>query len=203
MRRAMLLAGVLRSARALAPVIRRQRPLTVARHMPTTQEEIEASGKFTFPNLHINVLFQAGGGAALIVAEIQIHHEAVLAVSKQDHKLYEVIRADSIAALAGATAISVIGGPTEVEDVAAISVWADPGGVDLLGEASAGDNDDAALTDVYVSGTVAYVHVQSDVRRSESYGNQYVLGAEMYPVPLHQRMSQQNSGYNPSHFAQH
>ena len=43
MRRAMLLAGVLRSARALAPVIRRQRPLTVARHMPTTQEEIEAA----------------------------------------------------------------------------------------------------------------------------------------------------------------
>ena len=43
MRRAMLLAGVLRSARALAPVIRRQRPLTVARHMPTSQEEIEAA----------------------------------------------------------------------------------------------------------------------------------------------------------------
>ena len=38
-----MLAGVLRSARALAPVIRRQRPLTVARHMPTTQEEIEAA----------------------------------------------------------------------------------------------------------------------------------------------------------------
>jgi len=38
-----LLAGVLRSARALAPLIRRQRPLTVARHMPSTQEEIEAA----------------------------------------------------------------------------------------------------------------------------------------------------------------
>ena len=43
MRRAMLLAGVLRSARALAPLVRRRAPLTVARHMPTTQEEIEAA----------------------------------------------------------------------------------------------------------------------------------------------------------------
>ena len=43
MRRAMLLAGVLRSARALAPLVRRRAPLTVARHMPTSQEEIEAA----------------------------------------------------------------------------------------------------------------------------------------------------------------
>ena len=57
--------------------------------------------KNMFPNLHINVLFQAEG-CAPIVAEIQIHHEDVLAVTKQDHKLYEVIRAKSIAALAGA-----------------------------------------------------------------------------------------------------
>ena len=39
----MLLAGVLRSARALAPLVRRRAPLTVARHMPSTQEEIEAA----------------------------------------------------------------------------------------------------------------------------------------------------------------
>ncbi len=38
-----MLAGVLRSARALAPLVRRRAPLTVARHMPTTQEEIEAA----------------------------------------------------------------------------------------------------------------------------------------------------------------
>ena len=71
----------------------------------------DGSGAFTtdlrddqknmFPNLHINVLFQADG-CAPIVAEVQVHHERVLAVAKQDHKLYEVVRAESIAALAGA-----------------------------------------------------------------------------------------------------
>ena len=38
-----MLAGVLRSARALAPLVRRRAPLTVARHMPATQEEIQAA----------------------------------------------------------------------------------------------------------------------------------------------------------------
>ena len=59
-----------------------------------------------FPNLHVNVLFRAEG-CAPIVAEIQIHHERVLAVSKQDHKLYEVIRAESMADVCRNTAATV------------------------------------------------------------------------------------------------
>ena len=69
--------------------------------------------KNMFPNLHINVLFQAEG-CTPIVAEIQIHHERVLAVTKQDHKLYEVTRAHSIAALVKNTVVNV----TVVNDVA-------------------------------------------------------------------------------------
>jgi len=62
--------------------------------------ELKAKERTEFPNLHINVLFRAGDGFAPIVAEVQIHHERVLAVSKQDHKLYEVVRAKSMAAVA-------------------------------------------------------------------------------------------------------
>ena len=64
--------------------------------------ELKDGQRTEFPNLHANVLFRAGAGFAPIVAEIQVHHAGVLAVSKQDHKLYEVIRAKPIAALAGA-----------------------------------------------------------------------------------------------------
>ena len=73
-----------------------------------TDPETGKKMRTEFPNLHFNVLFQAGAGFAPIVAEIQVHHEAVLRVAKQDHKLYEVIRADSIAALAGAGGATVV-----------------------------------------------------------------------------------------------
>ena len=70
--------------------------------------ELQEGCTTMFPNLHINVLFEAPG-CAPIVAEVQIHHEAVLAVSKQDHKLYEIKRAKSIAALAGRSgAVTVV-----------------------------------------------------------------------------------------------
>ena len=52
-------------------------------------------GRRIFPNLHLNVLFQADGCAPL-VSEVQIHLRDVLALNKQDHKLYEVKRASSI-----------------------------------------------------------------------------------------------------------
>ena len=65
-------------------------------------------GKRTeFPNLHINVLFQAEG-CAPIVAEIQIHHKKVKKVNDQDHKLYEVIRAETINALSSSVKVTVI-----------------------------------------------------------------------------------------------
>ena len=66
-----------------------------------SQQEIEAGGKFTFPNLHVNVLFQADGCAPL-VAEVQVRLRSVLPLTLSSHKLYEVVRAESIAALAGA-----------------------------------------------------------------------------------------------------
>ena len=66
-----------------------------------SQEEIEAGGKFTFPNLHVNLLFQADG-CAPVVAEVQVRLRSVLPLTLSSHKLYEVVRAESIAALAGA-----------------------------------------------------------------------------------------------------
>ena len=60
---------------------------------------LQADKKNMFPNLHINMLFQAEG-CAPIVAEVQVHHERVLEMLKQDHKLYEVTRAKSMAAVA-------------------------------------------------------------------------------------------------------
>jgi len=70
-----------------------------------------------FANLHINVLFRAGDGFAPIVAEIQVHHREMLELSKSGHKLYEVIRAGSIAALAGkgATLVVAQGGTAALE----------------------------------------------------------------------------------------
>ena len=55
-----------------------------------------------FPNLHVNLLFQAGDGFAPLVAEVQIRLRSVLPLTLSSHKLYEVVRAESIAALAGA-----------------------------------------------------------------------------------------------------
>ena len=49
------------------------------------------------PNLHANVLFRAPG-CAPIVAEVQVHHEGVLGVAKQDHKLYFVARTSTFGA---------------------------------------------------------------------------------------------------------
>ena len=46
----------------------------------------------TFPDIHVNVLYQADGCAA-IVAEVQFHLQPVQALMKHDHNLYEVIRA--------------------------------------------------------------------------------------------------------------
>ena len=68
-------------------------------HTDHYTNELQEGEKQEYPNLHVNVLFQAEG-CAPIVAEIQVHHAGVLTVSKQDHKLYEVTRAKSIAALA-------------------------------------------------------------------------------------------------------
>jgi hypothetical protein len=55
------------------------------------------STRTTFPNLHANVLFRAPG-CAPIVAEVQVHHEGVLGVAKQDHKLYFVARTSTFGA---------------------------------------------------------------------------------------------------------
>ena len=66
-----------------------------------------------------------------------------------------------------------------------LSIWADPYGVEVLAEAPAPEGTDGSLQDVYVAGTEAYVRVEAISRRSETYGNHYVLGAEVYPVPLH------------------
>ena len=60
---------------------------------------------------HVNVLFQADG-CAPIVAEIQVHHEQVKAVNDQDHKLYEIIRAESMDAAAPAKRA---GSPTKIK----------------------------------------------------------------------------------------
>jgi ABC-type branched-subunit amino acid transport system substrate-binding protein len=61
-----------------------------------------------FPNLHLNVLFRAEGCAPMI-AEIQLHLHDVLALAKQDHKLYEVKRAAGIGDL-----LSKEGGDSEL-----------------------------------------------------------------------------------------
>jgi small ligand-binding sensory domain FIST len=65
------------------------------------------------------VLDQVGPGADVALVFVTGPHvEAMEDVALAAHAILRP------AALAGATAISVIGGPTEVEDVAAISVWA-------------------------------------------------------------------------------
>ena len=48
-----------------------------------------------FPNLHLNVLFKADECAPM-VAEVQLHLHEVLELAKQDHKLFEVKRAEKI-----------------------------------------------------------------------------------------------------------
>jgi hypothetical protein len=59
-------------------------------------EEADAAGRHaTFPDLHVNVVFQARG-ASPIVAEIQIHDEEIRQIANQSHRLYEIIRADSM-----------------------------------------------------------------------------------------------------------
>jgi len=66
-----------------------------------------------------------------------------------------------------------------------LAIWADPYGVEVLAEAPAPEGTDGSLQDVYIAGTVAYIRVEAVSRRSDTYGNHYVLGAEVYPVPLH------------------
>lgn len=56
---------------------------------------------FIFPNIHINVLFDGGKNCAPLLAEIQIHHNTVLNINKEQHKLYEIVRAADIEAVAG------------------------------------------------------------------------------------------------------
>ena len=70
-----------------------------------------------FPNLHINVLFQAEG-CAPIVAEVQIHHEEVQIVAQQEHKLYEVKRAKTIAELRHSLVVLSKSGGEETATVA-------------------------------------------------------------------------------------
>jgi hypothetical protein len=80
-----------------------------------TEAELQTANKNkmdVFANLHINVLFQAEGCAPL-VAEIQIHDNKLLSISKQSHKLYEIIRAKSMLAAArgrGSSGRSTMGG---------------------------------------------------------------------------------------------
>ena len=57
--------------------------------------EAAAGAALTFPNLHANLLFQAPGCAPLVV-EVQIQHAEVLHLAHQDHKLFEVIRAETM-----------------------------------------------------------------------------------------------------------
>jgi hypothetical protein len=80
-----------------AAQLKRVGPAGARRCAPDLKDGISET---QFPNLHINVLFQAEG-CAPIVAEIQVHHAQVLALAKSGHKLYEVTRAPSIDALAG------------------------------------------------------------------------------------------------------
>ena len=79
-----------------AAQLKRVGPAGARRCAPDLKDGISET---QFPNLHINVLFQAEG-CAPIVAEIQVHHAKVLALAKSGHKLYEVTRAPSIDALA-------------------------------------------------------------------------------------------------------
>ena len=52
----------------------------------------------TFPDYHVNVLFQPEGHSP-IVGEIQVHHRQVLDGKKQSHRLYTIARADAMSAL--------------------------------------------------------------------------------------------------------
>ncbi len=66
-----------------------------------------------------------------------------------------------------------------------IELWADPDGVEVLADEVIGADGDTVITDAHVTGTEVYIRLQAHARRSETSGNQYVLGVESYPVPLH------------------
>ena len=51
--------------------------------------------KTVFPNLHANILFKAKGCAPIVV-EVQVNKKDIYEISHGDHKLYEVIRAETI-----------------------------------------------------------------------------------------------------------
>jgi hypothetical protein len=68
---------------------------------------------------------------------------------------------------------------------ARVSVWADPYGMDSLGEASVDAGGDVSLQDVWVEGTEAYVRIEAVSRREEFSGNHYAVGFEGYLVPLY------------------
>ena len=58
----------------------------------------ETTRNYTFPNLHVNILHQSPNCAPM-VCEVQIHLSAVLEGAKQDHRLYEIVRAAAVDAL--------------------------------------------------------------------------------------------------------
>jgi hypothetical protein len=69
--------------------------------------------------------------------------------------------------------------------VPTVTLLRDADGADVMGTAVANESGDAVLFDVEVAEPEVYVRVEAASRRSENHGNQYVVGFEMYPVPLH------------------
>ena len=61
-------------------------------------EEEGGEKERTFPDLHVNVLFRENTDSPIVV-ELQVHLREVLDLKKDSHKLYQITRADDIAAL--------------------------------------------------------------------------------------------------------
>jgi hypothetical protein len=71
---------------------------------------------------------------------------------------------------------------------ARVTVYGDSEGSLALGTAAADPSGDVSLKDVWIPDDTAegaYVEITALSRAEESTGNQYFLGVESYPVPLH------------------
>jgi hypothetical protein len=66
------------------------------------RQSIEKFESIGFPDIHANVLFDVPGVEKMqIIAEIQIHLRFILEIGRSDHKLYEIVRAESMRSLLG------------------------------------------------------------------------------------------------------